>query len=78
GNGWGADVTTDFAGNVYTTGNYVGTVDFGPGPGVTSFTNLYDDAILAKFNSNGVLMYAAPFTRTPDGYSLCRRIVPDA
>ena len=78
GTGSGADVTVDNTGNIYTTGNYIGDVDFGPGPGITSFTGLYDETILTKFSPNGDLMYAAPFLRgAAGGYSLGRRLVSD-
>ncbi len=55
-----ADVTTDSAGNVYTTGFFSGTVDFDPGSGVTNLTSPSGNTgmFVTKVNSNGVLIWA--------------------
>ena len=54
------DVTTDSAGNVYTTGTFSGTVDFDPGSGVTNLTSPSGTTgmFVTKVNSNGVLIWA--------------------
>ena len=35
----GLSIAVDGAGNAYTTGNFQGTVDFDPGPGVSNLTS---------------------------------------
>ncbi len=53
------DVTTDSAGNVYTTGTFSGTVDFDPGSGVANLTSPSGPGMfVTKVNSNGVLIWA--------------------
>jgi hypothetical protein len=39
GNDWGQDIGVDSAGNVYTTGEFEGTVDFDPGTGTHNLTS---------------------------------------
>jgi hypothetical protein len=54
GNDRGFGVAADNLGNVYATGDFHGTVDLNPGPGVDEHTsNGYWSAFLSKFNSNG-------------------------
>ena len=54
-----ADVTTDSAGNVYTTGSFSGTVDFDLGPGVTNLTSPSGFGMfVTKVNSSGLLIWA--------------------
>ncbi len=56
----GNAITTDASGNVYTTGYFVGTVDFDPGPGTTNLTSApgMTDVFICKFNASGVLQWA--------------------
>jgi hypothetical protein len=55
----GAGVAVDSSGNTYVTGQFQGTVDFDPGPGVDEHTAvLYADAFLSKFDSNGDFQWA--------------------
>jgi uncharacterized protein (DUF2249 family) len=49
--GW--DVTTDAAGNSYTTGYFEGTVDFDPNAGIVNLTAVGMDAFVCKLNSAG-------------------------
>ncbi len=46
-------------GSLYVTGNFAGTVDFDPGPGVTSLTagGLYTDIFIQKFDIAGNLLW---------------------
>ncbi len=50
----GFAIDIDSSENLYVSGYFDGTVDFDPGPGVTSFTaNANRDAYLSKFDSDG-------------------------
>lgn len=60
--GWGTDVNS--AGNIYVTGNFDGTADFDPGPGIENHTsNGGVDIFLSKFDGDGNLVW----TRTWGG-----------
>ena len=48
----GNSVTINSIGDVYLTGGFYGTVDFGDGNPITS--NAYDDGYLMKLDSNGI------------------------
>ena len=55
--GW--SITTDAAGNVYTTGNFYGAVDFDPGAGTFNVTsNGSDDIFIQKLDANGNFLWA--------------------
>ncbi|MCF8297457.1 MAG: T9SS type A sorting domain-containing protein [Saprospiraceae bacterium] len=57
-NSVGLSITTDKAGNVYSTGVYEGTVDFDPGVGVTNLTTNGDgDIFIQKLDSLGNLLW---------------------
>jgi PKD repeat protein len=56
-------IAHDDAGNYYIAGDFTGTVDFDPGPGVTSLTSDSSsgnnpDGFIAKYNSAGQLVWA--------------------
>ena len=53
-------VAVDNAGNVFITGVFFGTVDFDPGPGITSITpSPYgSNAYIAKYDINGIFLWA--------------------
>ncbi len=55
-------VAVDSSGNAYITGEYYGTVDFDPGPGVDNHPNLspygYGDAYLTVFEPGGDFVWA--------------------
>jgi hypothetical protein len=58
----GLSVTTDAAGNVYVSGLFRGTVDFDPSAGVYNLTSAgSSDAFVAKYTSNGTLLWAMAF-----------------
>lgn len=66
-------VTTDTSGNVYTTGQFQGTVDFDPGVGTTNLTaDGGHDAFITKFDSSGNLVWAKSIrgTGTEIGYGI--------
>ncbi|MGZ6554756.1 MAG: hypothetical protein ACXVDV_19355, partial [Bacteroidia bacterium] len=56
----GNSVTTDAAGNAYTTGGFSGTVDFDPGPGTFNISTgfLIDNVFITKLNASGNLVWA--------------------
>ncbi|MFN7911692.1 MAG: SBBP repeat-containing protein [Bacteroidota bacterium] len=65
GNGLGLQVSTDASGNIYHCGNFSGTVDFDPGPGVFTLTALgTTDSYLSKFDPNGNLIWVKAFGGT--------------
>ena len=58
----GYSVTTDDSDNVYTTGNFYGTVDFDPGAGVFNMTSSGStDVFISKFDSAGNFIWAKKF-----------------
>ncbi|NVK04031.1 MAG: T9SS type A sorting domain-containing protein [Flavobacteriia bacterium] len=60
-NGYGKSVAVDDTGNIYVTGYYQGTADFDPSSGTDIFTSIGDDAFLAKYSSNGNLLWVKSF-----------------
>lgn len=59
-NSYGASIKLDMYGNMYITGNFFGTADFNPGPGVFNLTSTPDkwDAFITKLDSSGNLIWA--------------------
>lgn len=57
-------VFTDAAGNVYTTGSFLGPADFEPGAGVTNVSSSFFDAYLSKVDVAGNLVWATGFGGT--------------
>ena len=56
---YGLSVTTDYAGNVYTTGYFEGTTDFNPGPGVYNITSISgNDIFVSKLDAAGNFVWA--------------------
>lgn len=51
-------LTTDSAGGSYVIGSFTGSVDFDPGPGVTSITSDGEDVFAAKYDAAGALVWA--------------------
>ena len=58
------DITTDLAGNVYTTGSFIGTFDFDPGSGTTNLSASYFDVFVSKLDASGNLVWARNFGGT--------------
>lgn len=55
------DVATDASGNVISTGQFIGTVDFDPNPGVSTMTSQnhsQPDAYVQKLDANGNFIWA--------------------
>jgi len=69
----GRSIAVDSSGNVYTTGNFLSTVDFDPGVGVTNLTSAgSDDVFVSKLDSTGSLLWAKSFggSSIDTGYSI--------
>ena len=68
----GNSLTIDQEGNVFTTGLYIGLVDFDPGP--SAFVLGSDGIIntfITKFDKNGNFMWAKDFAGNFHGYGTC-------
>ncbi|HBI16279.1 MAG TPA: hypothetical protein DDY20_12360 [Desulfobulbaceae bacterium] len=64
-------ISANTSGNVYTTGNFFGTVDFDPGPGtfnLTSSANEYD-MFISKLDSDGNFVWAK--ATSPGSSDIC-------
>jgi len=63
----GSSIEVDGSGNVYLTGYFGGTVDFDPGPGVTSLTSMgSDDIFIEKLDPSGNLLWVKQIGGTQD------------
>ena len=70
---WGCSVAVDGSGNAYVGGDFCGTVDFDPGPGVDKYSsNGSKDNFLSKFDSSGNFLWACTWGGGGDdwGYSV--------
>ena len=65
-NDLGRCITLDGSGNIFISGEYSGTVDFDPGPGVTNLTSVggSEDVFFAKYTPGGALVFAKGFGST--------------
>jgi hypothetical protein len=64
GSGWDrvSAIRTNTMNEVYLLGNFEGTVDLDPGPGVFQLTSVWDrDAFISKLDSNGDFIWARQF-----------------
>lgn len=57
GNSYGFAIAIDGSGNIYTTGQFYGTVDFDPGIGVNVLNGI-DDIFISKLDGNGNFIWA--------------------
>jgi hypothetical protein len=56
---YGIDISADASGNIYSTGWFLGTVDFNPGIGIESFISMgSDDIFVQKLDANGNFLWA--------------------
>lgn len=65
-NGAGQGITVDSTGNLYYTGYFQGTTDFDPGTGTHNLSSVSGskDAFGSKLDTNGNLVWLAPFAGT--------------
>ena len=54
----GQDIAKDNNGNTYITGQFDGTVDFDPGPGIFNLTAQQRDIYVCKLDSSGSCVWA--------------------
>lgn len=66
----GRNITVDGSGNVYTIGQFVGTVDFDPGPGTFNVVGqgFFSDIFLSKLDASGNFVWAKRFGGMNDDY----------
>lgn len=70
---YGLSLILDISGNVYTTGFYLGTVDFDPGVGVFNLTSQgSQDIFISKLDANGNFIWAKSMggVSTDYGYAI--------
>lgn len=60
-NAYSYDLKLDNSGNVLTTGYFMGTVDFDPGPGVYNLTANSANVFISKIDASGNFMWAKQF-----------------
>ena len=53
-----SDVALDASGNIFVTGSFMGTTDFG---GITLITTGFNDIFVAKYDPNGNLLWVRGF-----------------
>jgi hypothetical protein len=74
GHDYGNGMAIDASGNVYTTGSFIGTVDFDPGTGVFNLTSDVGtvDIFISKLDSAGNFVWAKAMggTNLDQGYSI--------
>lgn len=73
----GHAVAIDDSGNVYVAGEFVQTIDFDPGPGVTELTANNTDNFVAKLDASGDLVWAVSYGGPGNG-NVVNDIVVDA
>lgn len=67
----GAAIALDNEGNVYTTGDYYGTVDFDPGAPVHNLVSVSVDMFISKLSASGNYLWAGRIGGTGNEYGSC-------
>lgn len=67
-------ITSDIAGNIYTTGFFSGTYDFDPGPGIFNLSTVGTTSFISKYDQVGNLVWAKKINGT---YSIGHAIALD-
>ncbi len=62
-------LVTDAYGNVYVTGFFNDTVDFGPGPGITELYSMNDNTFVLKLDSLGNLVWVKQISSLFENYA---------
>ncbi|MBX2888894.1 MAG: SBBP repeat-containing protein [Ferruginibacter sp.] len=66
---YGKSIAVDAAGNIYTTGKFIGTVDFDPGPATFNLTSAgSNDIFISKLNAAGNFLWAKRMGGTDHDY----------
>lgn len=63
-----SQIVADASGNTYTAGEFRGTVDFDPGPGVFNISATQSDIFLLKLDPNGKFLWVKQFKGTNNSY----------
>ncbi|MCB9336283.1 MAG: T9SS type A sorting domain-containing protein [Flavobacteriales bacterium] len=71
--GYIVDIATDKSGNFYVIGDYLGTIDLDPGPGIANFTNIDGAIFIAKYTSEGDFIWGEDF-ETVNNSGFCQSI----
>jgi hypothetical protein len=73
---FGRSIATDSSGNVYTSGFFIGTADFDPGPGTINLISAGNrDIFISKFDTQGNIIWAKRIGGT--GYDIATSITVD-
>ena len=64
----GNSVAVDSAGNIYTTGEFLGTADFDPSTSIAEVTSASLDVFVSKLDASGGLVWAKQFGGTSAAY----------
>ncbi len=66
---YGVSISVDPSGNVYTTGTFLGTVDFNPGAGIANLTSAGNiDVFVQKLDASGNFLWARSFGSTSNNF----------
>jgi|TARA_B110000240_G_C13479199_1_gene444548 hypothetical protein len=66
----GYSIAVDSLGNVYTIGDFTGTIDFDPGAGTNNLTSNSQDIFIHKMDTNGNFLWAKSFGGGDNDYGL--------
>ena len=66
---YGGSTTVDSRGFIYTIGNFGGTVDFDPGPGIYNLTTPHLSIFISKLDPEGQIIWAKSFNSDGNGSS---------
>ncbi len=67
--GRGISISVDDSGNVYTTGNFLGTADFDPGIGVYNLSSSKFNVFISKLDAKGNFIWAKQFEGNSINYA---------
>lgn len=74
----GRGISVDASGNVYTTGNFIGTIDFDPGAGLFNMTHSNSqDVFISKLDASGAFVWAKQINGSGSGGAYGKDIVVD-